>query len=266
MIYYNKNLAKKVSFENKNDFFITLDFDKTITTKDSANSWSALGSEEGFSKEVYEETGRLYKYYSAIEVDYDMPFDIRKEKVIEWYKKDLDVFYKHNLTEDILNKCIDIAKLEFRAGLKDLFKWCYENNIIVIIVSAGIKNIIEELLKREDCYYDNIQILSNKLKFENGKMKEFDGHLIHTYNKNMNRLSKEIKEEIEKKNNILLFGDLIEDIGIVDDKDLYKTLTIGFLENNVEENLDVYQDNYDIVLTGEDATFTKAMEIINLKS
>lgn len=139
MIYYNKNSAKKVSFENKNDFFITLDFDKTITTKDSANSWSALGSEEGFSKEVYEETGRLYKYYSAIEVDYDMPFDIRKEKVIEWYKKDLDVFYKHNLTEDILNKCIDIAKLEFRTGLKDLFKWCYENNIIVIIVSAGIK-------------------------------------------------------------------------------------------------------------------------------
>lgn len=97
-------------------------------------------------------------------------------------------------------------------------------------------------------------------------MKEFDGHLIHTYNKNMNRLPKEIKEEIEKKNNILLFGDLIEDIGIVDDKDLYKTLTIGFLENNVEENLDVYQDNYDIVLTGEDATFIKAMEIINLKS
>ena len=266
MIYYNKNITKNVSFKDKNDFFITLDFDKTITTKDSANSWSALASEEGFCREVFEEAGRLYKYYSQIEVDYDMPFEERKEKVIEWYRKDLDVFYDYNLTEEILEKCIDIAKLEFRAGLKDLFKWCHENNIIVVIVSAGIKNLIEELLKREECYYDNIQILSNKLKFENGKMKKFDGHLIHTYNKNMNRLSKDIKEEIEKKNNILLFGDLIEDIGIVDEKDLYKTLTIGFLENNVEENLDIYQENYDIVLTGDDATFTKAIEIINLKN
>ena len=57
MIYYNKNSNKKVNFKDKTDFFITLDFDKTITTKDSANSWSALGSEEGFCKDVYEETG-----------------------------------------------------------------------------------------------------------------------------------------------------------------------------------------------------------------
>ena len=44
------------------------------------------------------------------------------------------------------------------------------------------------------------------------------------------------------------------------------TPPISLIENNVEENLDVYQENYDIVLTGDDATFTKAIEIINLKN
>ena len=267
MIYYKNDLTKKVNSDNFNfkDCCVVLDFDKTITTKTSANSWSVLESEEGFCAGVHKEAHDLYYYYAPIEINYDMPLEKRMEKIIEWYKRNMDLFFDYNLTEDILYHCIDIAELEFRAGLKELFKWCYDNNIIVVIVSAGIRNVIVELLKRENCYYDNIQILSNNLSFENGKMKRFEDDLIHTYNKNMDRLQPDIKERVEKASNILLFGDLIEDIGIVDDKDLYKTLTIAFLETNVEDNLDNYQEYYDIVLTDEDATFNKAIEIIKLK-
>lgn len=267
MIYYNNNLSKKVRVDNFNnkDCCIVLDFDKTITTKSSANSWTVLESEEGFCREVHEAAMEYVNYYAPIEINYDMPLEARMEKVIEWYKRNMDLFYDYKLTEDILYHCIDIAKLEFRDGLKELFKWCYENKIMVVIVSAGIRNVIVEVLKRENCYYDNIQILSNNLEFEDGKMKKFDGDLIHTYNKNMDKLPQNAKEIIEKKSNILLFGDLIEDIGIVDDKDLYRTLTVGFLETNIEENLDNYQSAYDIVLTETDASFNKVMEIINLK-
>lgn len=267
MIYYNNNLDKKVNvnnFESK-DCCIVLDFDKTITTKYSANSWSVLASEDGFCKEVCEAATRYAKQYAPIEVNYDIPLEQRMEKVIEWYKKDMDLFYEYNLTEEILYHCIDIAKLEFRAGLKELFRWAHEKGIIVVIVSAGIRNIIVEFLKRENCNYDNIQILSNHLNFENGKMKKFENDLTHTYNKNLDRLSFEIKEKINNMKNILLFGDLIEDIGIVDNKDLHRTLTVGFLETNVEGNLDNYQENYDIVLTDEDASFNKIIEILNLK-
>lgn len=261
MIYYNNNFAKKNKFNNK-DFCIVLDFDKTITTKDSHNSWTVLESEEGFCKELYEEAKKLSNYYIPIEINYDIPLEQRMEKVIEWYKKNLDLFYNYNLTEEILYKCIDLARLELRDGLKELLEWSHANNIIVVIVSAGIKNIIIEILKRKNCYYDNIHILSNQLVFENGKMQKFGDNLIHTYNKNMDRLPLYIKEKIDNISNILLFGDLIEDIGIVDTKYLYKTLTIGFLEVNIEDNLDNYQEKYDIVLTNEDATFNKAMEIV----
>ena len=264
MIYYKNNEIKNINLKDKK-IAVALDFDKTITTKYSANSWSVLESEEGFCKEVHQEAMDYWNYYAPIEVNYDMPLEQRMEKVIEWYRKNMDLFYDYNLTEDILYKCIDIAKLEFRPGLKEMFKWCYEKGIIVVIVSAGIKNVIVELLNRENCYYDNIHILSNNLVFENGKMQKFNSDLIHTYNKNMDGLSEDSKKIIEKVDNIILFGDLIEDIGIVDDKDLYRTLTIGFLEANVRENLDNYQANFDIVLTDEDASFDKAREIINLK-
>ena len=261
MIYYNKNIEKDLNFQN-NNFFVVLDFDKTITTRDSANSWAVFNNEKYFCYEAHKEIQELSAYYVPIEINYDLPLEERKEKVIEWYTRNIDVFYRHNLTKEILYNCIEDSNLEFRDGIKELLEYCHNNGIHVIIVSAGIRNVIEEFLEKQDCVYDNIHILSNKIEFENGKMIKFRGHMIHTFNKNMNSLPEDLKQELSSKESILLVGDLIEDISIVDEKDLYKTLTVGILESKVEENLDVYQEKYDVVLTEDDATFTKVMEII----
>lgn len=37
----------------------------------------------------------------------------------------------------------------------------------------------------------------------------------------------------------------------------------GFLSRKVEENLEIYKKNFDVVLTGEDATFESIEEILN---
>ena len=46
---------------------------------------------------------------------------------------------------------------------------------------------------------------------------------------------------------------------------LDKTLTIGFLNQKIEENLESYCKHYDIVLTKEEATFYEVEKIINEK-
>jgi len=43
---------------------------------------------------------------------------------------------------------------------------------------------------------------------------------------------------------------------------LDKTLTIGFLNKNIEQNLESYCKHYDIVLTKEEATFYEVEKII----
>lgn len=43
---------------------------------------------------------------------------------------------------------------------------------------------------------------------------------------------------------------------------LDKTLTIGFLNQKIEENLANYNKHYDIVLTNEEATFYEVEKII----
>ena len=44
---------------------------------------------------------------------------------------------------------------------------------------------------------------------------------------------------------------------------LTKTLTIGFLNKKVEENLVNYCEHYDIVLTNEESTFYEVEKIMN---
>ena len=91
-----------------------------------------------------------------------------------------------------------------------------------------------------------------------------ENYLIHTMNKTVEEhLKGKRKEEFEKRPYKLLFGDTIEDINMTPKKDLEKTIKVGFLDEALE-NLSAYQENFDIVLTKEDATFDKVRKIIKI--
>ena len=141
----------------------------------------------------------------------------------------------------------------------------YENDIPVIILSAGIGNAIEQFLKDNNCLFKNMYIISNFIEFDkNEKAKKFDNSkIIHTLNKNMKgHLTKEFQEKMSNKEYRLLIGDLIEDIKMVDENELNKTLKIGILDNNVKKNYNIYKKYFDIVLRKEDATFYNIVKLV----
>ena len=82
-------------------------------------------------------------------------------------------------------------------------------------------------------------------------------------NKNLKgRLPQAIQETIAKKDYAILCGDLIEDIQMLPKEKQQSTMMIGFLNDNLEQNWDHYKENYDIVLTEEDANFQEVEKII----
>lgn len=50
---------------------------------------------------------------------------------------------------------------------------------------------------------------------------------------------------------------------MVEKENLEHTLTIGFLNEKIEQNLNFYQKHYDIVLTKQDATFYEVEKRMN---
>ena len=208
-------------------------------------------------KDFERELSELYIKYRPIELDYEIT---EKEKLLameEWYQKCMDLYYKYNLNKDMLDESIDNSNLILRSGAKEFLKECQEKNVPIIILSAGIGNVIEIFLKNNDLYNENVYIVSNFFKFdENGNMKPFKEKIIHSVNKSIDgKLVKEINEKIKGRKYKALVGDLIEDEKMVPKSEWDTTLKMAFLNIDIEKNLEKYRQNFDIVFTKGDSNF-----------
>lgn len=252
----NKKLEQIL--KEKEKLYVVIDFDKTITAFESADSWDASGKtlEENFLKEMND----LYQKYRPIEKDYTITLEEKTKAMQEWYEGCMNLYYKYKLTQEKLEKSIQQSNLIFRKGAKEFLKNLNKNKVPVIILSAGIGNVIKQFLAKNNCGFENIHIISNFIEFdENGDMKKFDNSkIIHTLNKTLeNHLPKEWQQKIEQKEWALLFGDLIEDLNMLPKNQKEKAVTVGFLEECEQRSLEKYKNNFDIVLVGREAEFSK---------
>ena len=261
MLYIKEEKLKNISL-NSNNFAVLMDFDRTITTKNSLGSWSVLENTNFMDPKFKEQTKILVDTYYPYELDYSISEEEKTKYISIWYQKNMDLLYEYNLTYSILLNCVKDSNMEFHNGCKDFLNKLYELNIPVVILSAGIGNVITEWLKQNNSLFPNIHIFSNFIKFENDKMLPFDDKMIHTSNKSINRLPQDLKENILSKEHILLFGDLIEDLNMVKGHDLSNVLSFGFLEHRASENLNHYTKAYDIVLT-DNSSYVEINEILN---
>ncbi len=252
-----------LSLENKN-FYVAIDFDKTITSYKSPDSWASVAQTKFVGQEIVKEMDELYEKYRPIEMDYSIGTNDKQIYMKKWYEDCMDLYHKYNLTEQKMHQSIQSSNMYFRSGAKEFLELMYKNNIPVVILSAGIGNAIKQFLNDNNCLSENMYIISNFIEFDkNGKAKKFDNSkIIHTLNKNMKgHLPKEFEEKLVDKKYRLLVGDLIEDIKMVDENELDKTLKIGFLEDNIENNLEIYKKYFDVVLQGEEATFYQIVKL-----
>lgn len=238
---------------NKDNIYVFMDYDRTITSSDSEDSWATSANKKTMGLEIANDLNKLYETYGPIELDYEIDTKEKEKYMLEWYTKSMNLYYTYHLTSEKLKKCVNNSYLKLREGAKDFLFKLYENNIPVIIFSAGIGNVIEQFLQEKECYYNNITIIGNFIKFdENGDMIKFFDNIIHTLNKNIDKLNDDmLKEKIDEKEYRIVIGDLVEDIHMMGEYPENKSLKIGFLNKNVTENLEIYKKNFDIVLTEE---------------
>lgn len=257
MIYIN-NKEKLNRIKNEKDFFVITDFDRTLTTKQSEPSMGIIP--EYLGGNCLEERLKIFKHYRPIELDYTLKKEIKEKYMKEWARASFTLLSKY-VTEEIVEKSLEDANLHLREGTKQFLEELNNKNIPVIVMSSGIGNIVQGFLKKENCIYDNTFIVSNFFKFEDGKTKIDLEDLMATTNKEYKKIPENLREIIENKKSGLLFGDLVEDLKMIDNEKLENTLTVGFLDENIENNLEKFNNNFDIVLT-EDGDFKEVQKIL----
>jgi len=250
MIIINEEKIKDTNKWKDDSVFVLADFDNTITSYDSYNSWEIIVNNKNISEDYKKEVYDLFKYYRPIEIDETLDIEIRQKHMIDWWNHEIELFIKYNFDENVIfeaNNNVELMK--FREGFKNFFVDMNKRNIPIIIISAGIGNFIEKFLCDNNCYFENVFVLSNFLKFDNKRLVGFNNNIIHSLNKDIVNLPDNILERIKNRSNIILFGDSISDIKMASLYDKSNILSIGFLEENLENNLKHFKDTFDIVAT-----------------
>ena len=271
MISISNKAKRLIEKLNVNNFYIVSDFDRTLTSHNSVTTWAILSKLNYLPIDYKNDRDELFNHYYKIEKDLNLPDDYKNAKMVEWWIKHIGLLVKYKTTkQDLINAGKQTNLLSFRDGTKKLFDITNKYNIPMIILSAGLGDIIESSLKSINADFDNIKIVSNFVDTKNGIITGISENIIHSLNKNEASIGNEIDKIEENRPYILLFGDNFEDTKMVPTEKYDSTILVGFYDetkdNEKEYNLGLekFKKGFDIVCT-EDTSFDDLLNVLNIK-
>jgi 5'-nucleotidase len=249
---------------------IIADFDYTMSRfhkdgKQALNCFSVVQEYHKFPEEYRQKFVELRAKYYPIEICHEMSVEEKIPFMIEWYLKGQDLYIEAGLTMDLIKEMVESAHVELRCETHEMMAYLRENNVPMLVFSAGMGDVIEEILRVQGQLSPNVHVISNRFKFDEktGKVVGLKGELIHVYNKNESAaVHSSYFEDLTHRHNVVLMGDSTGDSHMADG--VVKpnaVLKIGFLNDKLDERLPVFLKHFDVVLL-DDQTMELPHQII----
>lgn len=265
MITISDEGKKKLSELNADEMFVVADFDRTITTINSKTTFSLYSLCGLYGKEYERERMAVHDHYRPIELDTSISQEEKFELMKEWAITSYNLMIKYKVKEsDIARIAKQKEFLELRSGAIEFINTLNRLGIPLIINSAGIGNFIECVLRLNNCYSDNIFISANFLSFKNDVVVDSITSIIHSMNKYDIRLSDECKKALMGRRVGIVIGDQLSDLKMDSNLPNEETISFGFLESNVEENEELFNREFDVVLKDNEG-FESIGKMLRLK-
>eukprot|EP01135_Chromosphaera_perkinsii_P007226 Nk52_evm34s745 gene=Nk52_evmTU34s745 len=172
---------------------------------------------------------------------------------------------KSGIKKNDIQEMVKRANTAFRDGCVDFFATLNEKSIPILIFSAGLGNVLQEVIVQRAQFYDNMNIISNWMEFDDatGDIKGFRGENIHVLNKNEFAVANsKVADDIHKRKHVILLGDSLGDLKMSDGSFYEEIIRIGFLNDRIDERLETYKDSFDIVIVN-DGSFNKVNGILH---
>uniref|UniRef100_A0A8W8LIL7 5'-nucleotidase n=1 Tax=Magallana gigas TaxID=29159 RepID=A0A8W8LIL7_MAGGI len=253
--------------DGQNKLQVVADFDRTLskyTHRGQICSTCHNVLEEGHVlPEFYKDEARaLRDHYFPIEMNPKLTIEEKIPVMVEWWTKAHDLLSKCHITKDDVRIMVENSTARLRDGCTWFFDQLQATDIPLLIFSAGIGDVIIEVIKHQATLHDNMKVVSNYLEYDDqGKMTGFQDEMIHVYNKNEGAIhDSDYFQKLEQRNNVILMGDSLGDLHMAD-RGVQNKLKIGFLNVKVEESLELYMKKYDIVIL-EDETLNVVNAIL----
>ncbi len=254
---------KNITKDGPEKLHILSDFDRTLTkafykSKKASSIISYLRKDKGryLTKDYAEKAMNLFNKFHPIEINPNISKEEKSKKMYEWWKAHKELLIQSGFDKKLIQQSVkDMIKensLMFRDNSNEFFELLKLNKIPLIIMSSSLEDLIKEFIKQKNIYSDNIHVIANKFEFnEKGKAISIK-RIIHVFNKHEMELSKlSIYQELLKRKNIILLGDSLGDLGMSHGFPFDEIIKIGFLNENIEQNLESYKKHFDIIILND---------------
>lgn len=240
-------------------FHVVADFDRTLTKafvegKKFLSSYALIREGKYLTPDYPTKAHTLFDKYHPYEIDETLSSEEKNQKMNQWWSEHFELMQKSGMNKAVIHDIVLQRKIQFREGALDFLNLLAKHRIPVLIFSAGLGDIIKELLESEGKLTPKVHLLSNFYVFdEQGtvigrKNKNF----IHTFNKNEVEVKKTpYYKEIAIRKNVLLLGDSLGDLGMTEGMEHDCIIRVGFLNENKEELLSKYMEAFDVVITDD---------------
>ena len=249
-----------ISNAGQDKFHVVADFDRTLTKAfvngvNTPSLISILRTEKMLAPDYADKANELFNKYHPIENDANYPDDKKLIAMHEWWTKHLQLLIDSKLNKKDLERVVSSDKIHLRNGGCEMMKWLDERSVpLLIFSSSGLGvDMIALYLKKCQHLFKNIHIISNIIKWSyNGYAVGFKEPIIHGMNKGEHSLENyPIFKLIKNRKNILLLGDNISDTNMVKGIEYENIIKIGFLNMDIEKNLEAFKQNFDVVITDD---------------
>ena len=273
-----ENLLSTIISGGNRNLQVIIDFDYTMTRVHKNGqrldcSWGVMENSKLLPESYVKQTNELRAKYLPIEQDAHMTADEKTPYMVEWYTKaNLLLSECGAVKRHMFQDMIKGSNVELREGTDQMMNHLLKNRVPVLVLSAGLGDLVEEILLYYKVYHSNVKVVSNFLDYdEEGNIIGLAGDVIHVFNKNERSLkpvertngrieNSDFIDEIHHRGNVLLMGDSLGDPCMSDGvENASAVLKIGFLNHGIKTDQEVirlkkYMDAYDVVLVDDQTT------------
>jgi len=241
------------SFVRPENLLVITDFDATLTTGDSEQCHDLCGFSRHMSKEFRDEFSPLLDWQSNAAID-----------GVEWWDKAHELMVTHGMPpRPIIPRLVREAKMVPRPGSLELLKRLEQLNIPVLIVSAGLSDVIEEYLRQYGALSENITVCSNRLNYsaDSAPKSVSPEPPITSFTKTYAYSSAStFFAQHTSRRSVICLGDSITDIDAAKNVPYERCLNVGFL--NDRPSGIKHAETFDAVVLGNDGSLLPVADLI----
>ena len=248
----------KIKKAGLSSLHLVADFDRTLTKAHNADgrvqsTYGLIREGKYLSDEYTKIAFAQYDKYRPFEISTSLSSEEKHIKMDKWWEEHWVLLKKEGFNLGIIHDLILKNKIMLRDGCQDFLDFLAEKDIPLLIISAGLGNLIKEFIRQSDHERDKVHIISNFFKFdEKGIAISYNKKFIHSLNKHeVEVIGTSYEKEITGRRNVILLGDSIGDIGMSKGLDHDTVLNIGFLNKDTKENLEEYSKHYDVIILND---------------